>query len=757
MRAIGSSAPRLDARGKVTGETLYSGDLGMDGMLHACTLFANRPHARILSIDTAEALRVPGVVRIFLAADVPSNRFGLIHPDQPVLCGVGDDEHARIVRFVGDKVALVVAETQAAAEQARALIRVEYEDLPVVTDPAHARQPGAPVLHDDHPDNVLLHYRVRKGDAAAGFAQADVIVEGEYSTGAQEHAYLQPEAGLAWIDEEGRITVACAGQWAHEEREQIAHALKLPEEQVRVIQPPAGGAFGGREDVSIQIVLALAAMQLQRPVKLIWTREESIIGHHKRHPFRYRCRTGATRDGRIVAAEVELTSDCGAYASTSTKVLGNATLMAVGPYDIPHVSIDAYTVYTNNIPSGAFRGFGAPQSCFASECQMNKLAEALGMDPVALRLKNVLRDGSLLPTQSPMPPGVSLDVVVARCAAQAGWEQTDQGWRKPSVAPPSKPWQRRGLGLACAFKNVGFSFGAPERCFATVEIHGGGDIERVVVRCAGSDVGQGAHQAFRQIAAHALDVPLDRVEVVSGDTATTPGTSGSASASRMTFMAGNAIRGAAEKALALWRDEEDRPIVATYEYIPPPTTPLDSEGRSNPNFAYGYVAEAVEAEVDTETGEIRVRRVVCADDVGQAVNPQQVVGQIEGAVIQAQGWATIENFVQRDGQALTQYLSTYLIPTVLDIPDQVDSVIVEVPDPLGPFGARGMAEMPFIPLAPALTAALHDATGVWFDHLPLTPPRVLETLYGQNYDDFTTDFSLHSQGLAEGQPKGAPA
>ncbi len=734
MRAIGSSIPRGDALEKVTGEARYAGDLVMDGMLHAVTLLARRPHARITRLDISEAEKSPGVVHVFTSVDVPYNRFGLIMPDQPVLCGPGEDDHAAIVRFVGDKIALVVAETLAAAERARDLIRVEYEDLPVVTDPRAAMQLGAPLIHASCGDNVLHKYHLRRGDVEAAFAQADVIVEGEYSVGAQEHAFLQPEAGLAWIDEEGRVTVAAAGQWAHEELEQIAHSLKLPEDCVRVIHPAIGGAFGGREDISVQIVLALAVLKLNRPVKLVWTREESIIGHHKRHPMFYRCRTGATRDGKIIAAEVELIADAGGYASTSTKVLGNATLMAVGPYDIPNIKVDTYAVYTNNMVTGAFRGFGAPQSHFAAESQVNRLAAALGLDPVELRMKNILRDGSILPTHSVVPPGVSLEAVLTKCAETAGWQQGDTGWRAPQAEAPGEPWKRRGIGLAAAFKNVGFSFGAPENCWATIELHGGGDIERVVVRCAGSDVGQGAHQVFKQIAAEAVGVPLERVEFVGADTGLTPGSSGSASASRMTFMAGNAIRGAAEKALGMWRDEEDRPVVAVYKYIPPPTTHIDEQGRSDPNFAYGYVAEAVEAEVDIETGEVRVRRVVCADDVGRALNPHLIVGQIEGAVVQAQGWATIENFVQQNGRVLTEHLSTYLIPTILDIPDRVDSVILEVPDPIGPFGARGMAEMPFVPLAPALTEALYQATGRRFDHLPLTPSRVLETLYGPAYD-----------------------
>ncbi|MBN1285243.1 MAG: xanthine dehydrogenase family protein [Anaerolineae bacterium] len=721
---IGQSMKRIDAHGKVTGVALYPGDLNVPDQLYMKVLFAERSHARITAIDTSRAEAYPGVAAVFTAKDVPVNEYGLSIPDQPVLCGPG---RADIVRCTMDQVALVVAESAKIAREAAALIDVTYEDLPAVFDPFAAMADGAPQLHAHADHNILTHYRIRKGDMDAGWAQADVIVEGMYTTAWQEHAYLQPEAGLSYIDDEGRVTVVVAGQWTHEDREQIAHALDLPEEQVRVIYPAIGGAFGGREDMSVQIILALAAWKLKRPVKIIWSREESIKGHHKRHPVTLKAKWGATREGKLVAAQVEVVGDAGAYAYTSTKVLGNANFVCAGPYDIPNLHVDTYAVYTNNLPSGAFRGFGGPQGAFAAEGQMNKLAEALGIDPVSLRLKNMLREGSLSAVGTPLPGGVSLPQVVEACGRASYWAQQGEHWQRKPTAPPHDPARRRGVGIACALKNVGFSFGAAEQCWATVELHGSAEIEEVVLRHAGADVGQGAHTAMLQMVAEAVGVPAEKVRLVVSDTAETDN-SGSASASRLTYMTGNAIRGAVELALAGWQREE-RPAVGRYRYRAPKTTPYDPEtGQSMPNFAYGYVAQAVEVEVDIETGLIDIVNVVSANDVGKAINPQQVRGQIEGAVVQAQGYAIMEDFQMRAGRVLTERLSTYLIPTVMDIPGAVQSVILEYPDPRGPWGARGMGEMPFLPLAPAIAAAVHDATGVWFDSIPLTPARVVEKL-----------------------------
>jgi len=758
MNSIGHSIVRTDAVAKVTGVALYPGDLIMDNMAHMKILFARRPHARIRSIDTSKAEQAPGVIAVFTSKDVPVNEYGLIINDQPVLCGpppsplpglaatpppspVGTARQERgegsgvggeVVRFVGDQVAVVIAETEKQAAHALELIEVDYEDLAIVTDPREAMRDGAPQLHPQYPNNILNHYRIRKGDVDSAWSKCDVIVEGEYHTPAQEHAYLQPEAGLAYLDAEGRVTVQVAGQWTHEDQMQIAHALDLPKEQIRVIYPAIGGAFGGREDMSVQIVLALAAWRLHqrgidRPVKIVWSREESMIGHHKRHPMILKCKWGARQDGKLLAAEVRVISDAGAYAYTSTKVQGNATLMCTGAYEIPNVKVDTYSVYTNNIPNGAFRGFGSPQGLYAAEMQMAKLAQALGMDPVEIRMKNVLREGSILSVGTPLPKGVSLPQVIERCALESGWTRSATGWQRPSRASGRDPHKKYGIGFACGFKNVGFSFGFPERCTARIELRGKTEVEEAIVYHAGADVGQGAHTVIIQMAAEALDVPIDKVRLVASDTATS-GDSGSASASRLTFMAGNSIKGAAELARQRWKDEE-RPAVAEYTWFPPKTTPFDPQtGQSEPNFAYGYVAETVEVEVDTETGHVRVLRVWVADDVGRAINPKLVQGQIEGAIVQAQGYAIIENFQQKDGKVLTPYLSNYLIPTVLDVPQEVHSILIEQPDPLGPWGGRGMAEMPYLPFAPAVCAAVQDAIGIWLDEFPLTPDRVLKTI-----------------------------
>ena len=727
---IGESVSRVDALAKVTGEALFPGDIDMPNQAHMKILFAGRPHAIIRDVDTSVAEALPGVLGVFTAKDVPVNEYGMILDDQPVLCGPGSSkQHADRVRFIGDQIAVVVAETEEIAAQATELIEIEFEDLPATTDPEEAMKPGASLIHPERESNIFQHNRIRKGEVEAGFADSAVVIESEYRTPAQEHAYLQPEAGLSYIDDEGRVTVVVAGQWTHEDQEEIAHALDLPLEKVRVKYAAVGGAFGGLEDMSVQIVLALAALRLHergidRPIKIIWSREESIMGHHKRHAFILRSKWGASSDGKLLAAEVEVIQDGGAYACTSTKVLGNATLMCTGPYVIPNVKVDAYSVYTNHIPGGAFRGFGGPQAAYAAEMQLEKLATALEMDPVEVRARNVLKEGDMLSVGSQLPDGVTLDRVIESCAREAGWEQADEGWQAPVVSQPQESHLRRGIGFACGYKNVGFSFGFPEQCWATVELHGEAEIDEVILRHAGAEVGQGAHTALIQMAAEAVGVPLEKVRLDPSDTATS-GNSGSASASRMTFMAGHAIRGAVEAAQVKWQDE-DRPAIAKYQYIPPPTTPYDPEtGQSEPNFAYGYVAEAATVEIDTETGAVRILDVICADDVGRVVNPQGVRGQIEGAVVQAAGYAILENFQQEGGEVQTGLMSTYLIPGILDIPEQVQSVILEYADPGGPWGVRGMAEMPFIPLTPAVTAAVHDAIGVWFDEFPLTPERVL--------------------------------
>ena len=739
--SIGSSEFKIDGRGKVTGDTIFPGDLAPDNLLHGKVMFSGKPHARMLSIDTTAAESRPGVLAIFTAKDVPVNTYGLTEKDQPVLVGIGSDQpNADVSLWEGDQIAVVVAESAEIAEIALEKIEVEWKDLPIVTDAVEAMS-DVFILHPEQGTNIRDHNKIRKGDIEEGWRLADIVIEDTYYLPHQEHAFLQPEAGLGYIDDSGRVTVEIAGQWTHEDQEQIAHALDLPMDQVRVRYPAIGGAFGGKEDMSLQIVLALAAKGLaergvHRPVKIVWSREESIIGHHKRHQGVVKSRWGATKEGKITAVETELIFDAGAYNYTSNKVLGNAHLMVSGPYAIPHATVDSYAVYTNNVPAGAFRGFGGPQGAFVAEGQMNKLADALGIDPVELRLKNVLRDGVDSVTQTPLPKGVTLPEVIERCARESEWvtgkwgsgaaayNLTDPRNQSFRSLPVDEEAIRRGRGFACAFKNVGFSFGAPERCEARIRLFGEAHIESAQLFHAGADVGQGAHTVFRQMAAEALGIKQEKIELVASDTATS-GDSGSVSASRMTFMAGNAIRGAAEQALASWQDE-DRPAEGNFRYVPPATTPYDPEtGISDPNISYGYVADVVDIAVDIETGHIFVEKVTCADDVGKAINPNLIEGQIEGAIVQAHGYAVTENLQSQGGHILNPRLSTYLIPGILDIPTEVKSVIMEdVGDPLGPWGAKGMGEMPFIPYAPAVAAALFDATGVWFDAIPLTPSRV---------------------------------
>jgi CO/xanthine dehydrogenase Mo-binding subunit len=732
MKYIGQSVARVDAMSKVKGEAIFASDMIRPGQAYMKMLMAHRPHAIVKRVDTSKAEALPGVLTVLTSQDVPCNEFGYYTYDQPVLCGPSEKPYADRVRFVGDRVAAVVAETEVIAAKARDLIEVEYEDLPAVCDVEEAMQPGAPVLHPDLGSNLFGHHKLYNGDVEAGFRQADVIVESVLNTPAQEHAFLQTESGLAYMDDEGRLAIITTGQWGVKDRKQIAHALGLAEDQVRVIYPMTGGAFGGREDISVQIIVALAALKLDRlgnprSVKVVWSREESIIGHCKRHPFRIFTRWGATREGRIVAAEVKLLADGGVYKFTTSIVTSNAVINALGPYEIPHVKVDAYDVYTNNVPRGAFRGFGGPQAVYCAEQMVNKLADALGMDPVELRMRNLVKEGSLQTTGAPFPPGVTIREVTQTCAEGAGWSTTQSGWTLTHQRPkrdPGQPYLRRGLGLACAHKNVGFSYGYPENCTIGIDLYGEGEIERAVIRHGASEVGMGAHTVITQMAAEALDLPMENIELISTDTAEVKD-SGSVSASRMTFFIGNAIKEGAEKALELWANEE-RPVHLDHTYWPHQTTVPDPEtGQCDPNVAYAYTAQAAEVVVDMETGHVKIDKIYCAIDVGKAINPQQVLGQIQGGLVQSVGYAVMENFIEKEGQVLTPSLSTYLVPTVLDIPGEMNIMVLENPDPRGPWGARGLGEVMNMCLAPAVTAAVYEATGVWFDHFPLLPEDVL--------------------------------
>lgn len=733
MKEVGKPTNRIDAYAKVTGKAKYPGDISFADQLIMKVLFSERVHARILSIDTSEAEALEGVVLVLTAKDVPVNEYGLGINDQPVLCGPGSEKDgADVVRFEGDHVALVIAESENIAQNALALIKVEYEDLPIVKTLGDALKADAVILHPGRNSNIFHHNVVRLGKLEGAFDACDVIVEGEYQTPVQEHAYLQPESGVAFLDEQERITIVVAGQWTHKDQAQTAHALGLPNEKIRVIYPAIGGAFGGREDMSVQIILGLAVMRLQeegidRPVKIVWSREESMFGHCKRHAYTMKAKWGATKAGKILAAECEIWANGGAYCYTSPKVLGNATLLATGPYEIPNVATDAYAVYTNDIPGGAFRGFGGPQAAFMAEMQMDKLAEKLGIDPVELRMRNLFDEGSIISMGSVIPEGVTVREVTERCALEAGWTKTENGWKRPIAPVSENPAIKSGWSVACGYKNVGFSYGAPENCGATIILEGNQEIEIARLYHAGADVGQGSHTIFAQMAAEALGLPLAKIQTFYSDTASSLD-AGSVSASRMTHMGGNSIIGAASIALEKWA-EGNRPAIGSFVYRPPKTTGMDpTDGHCYPNFTYGYVAQAFLVDVDTRSGNVNLREVISVDDVGKAINPQLVEGQIEGAVVQAAGYTLLEDWKKKDGKTITDRLSRYLIPTVKDIPENTRSVIMELADPIGPYGARGVGEMPYLPFAPGVLEAVYQATGVRFDRFPLTDEVVLRGL-----------------------------
>jgi CO/xanthine dehydrogenase Mo-binding subunit len=712
MTLIGASVARPDAREKVTGAARYPADLIRPDMLHAKAVFARRVHARIVAIDTTRAQALTGVIAVLTAADVPHNRYGLIEPDQEVLC-------SERVRYAGDRVALVVATTPQIAAAGAALVAVAYEDLPAVTNALDAMLAGAPLVHPARETNVLFHQAVRKGDVERAFAQADVVLEETFTTGWQEHAYLQPDAAIAYY-EGTALVIETAGQWLHEDRRQLAAIVGLDEAAVIVRYAKIGGAFGGREDLSVQALAALATWKLGRPTAIVWSREEAIAGHHKRHPFHITARWGAKRDGTIVAVQTRSVADGGAYASTSAEVIKCAAVFAQGPYRVPNVATDAYVTYTNNIPSGAFRGFGAPQAHWAAESMIARIAHALDIDPVEIRRKNLYREGDTEATRNVLPPGVSAVPVLERCTAEA---RARFGARRP---PDTMSTKRRGVGIASGIKNVGYSFGFPEQATATVELIGTERIERAVVRIGVADVGQGVALVVRQIVAERLGLPLTACALVSDDSAQAPN-AGSASASRLTFMAGRAVHDAAAAAEANFK--AGRGTSATIQFRPKATTALDrTTGEGNPNYCYGYAAQAVEVEVDITTGLVRVLRIVSVHDVGRAINRQQVEGQIEGCLAQAVGYALTENFIVRDGAILTPHFSSYLLPTALDMPTEIYPIIMELADAQGPYGARGMSEMPLVPFAPAVAAAIHDATGVWLCDLPMTPERVLHAI-----------------------------
>lgn len=732
---LGMSVEKKDAAAKVRGTRRFPQDFAKEGQLYARVVWSEHAHARVAKIDISKAKALPGVVKVITAQDVPVNSYGIIVADQPALVGEGDK-----VRWLGDRLAIVVAENDRLARQARRLVEVEYEPLPVVDDPRVAMKPDVPLIHEERESNVFRHIKIRKGDWEHGFAEADVVVESYYALPHVEHVYMQPDAGIGYIDDDGRVTVISSAQWPHDDLHQISHMLDLPEDQLREIVPAIGGAFGGREDMHIQHLLALCAYVIRQPVKMVFDRSEVMVRTGKRHPWYVKYRTGARSDGTLTAVEIEIVSDGGAYHSTTIPVLEAGTSLSAGPYVVPNAKVDAYAVFTNNAVTMAMRGFGATQAAFISEMQMSKLAETLDVDPVELRMKNLYHDGSICLTGTPMPSGVGAKEALREVALAAGWKEEEGHWMRPDAGPPSAPHKRRGLAVTCGFKNVGYSFGFDSKSKAGVELalDETGRPLRAVVKTAACDVGMGVQTAMAQMAAETLGLDYGQVRVSLVDTSKVPD-SASCSASQQVYLTGNAVVRACQQALrkveeTLRAETGERLISAEYEYhgrSQGPTTPYDPDtGLCYPHFSYGYAAQVALVEVDTETGETELLKFWAAQDVGKAVNPEMIRGQSAGGVHMGVGYALTEHYIQQEGVAKTRHLSDYYIPTVIDMPHEFVSLTVEVPDPTGPYGAKGVGEMTTLPTAPVIISAIHDAVGVWMDTLPATAERVWRAMQG---------------------------
>jgi CO/xanthine dehydrogenase Mo-binding subunit/aerobic-type carbon monoxide dehydrogenase small subunit (CoxS/CutS family) len=761
LSAIGQPVPPQEVIDKVTGRAKFTDDYAFPGMLIGRTLRAAHPHARLLKIDTSKAKALPGVHAALTYEDVPGeNIHGLVYSDWPALA---QDK----VRYMGDPVAIVAAETEEIAEQALGLIDVTYEVLPVVGDPELARMPEAPVVHEGREDgNLLKHIKVRHGDVEQGFAESDVIIEREYRTPTIEHAFMEPECSIGvpagYDDAHAKLTIYVGSQIPYDDRRQTARALGLPEDQVRVKGTLIGGGFGGKEDIAGQIHAAMLAQVTGRPVKMLYTRQESLLFHPKRHATIIRIKTGAKRDGTLTAVQAELYGDGGAYASLSDKVMTRATTHATGPYIVPNARIDCYVMYTNNPPSGAFRGFGVTQSAFAVEQNMDLVAEALGMDPVEFRLKNAQRVGAKTATGQMLRESVGLIQTIQHVNGEMrGKNQPFQwNWREGHKA--------YGWGLACAYKNTGLGGGANDCATAEIEVYPNSVAE---VRISSADMGQGLSVVLAQIAAEELGMPVQQVRVLLSDTDLTPN-GGPTTASRQTYVSGNAARYAASTmrdALAAvaaermgvapeklhfeggsvryngstveigeivgWMKEQGLEAKVRYAYTAPTTQALGTGG--DMHFAFSYATQAALVEVDLETGQIKVLKMIAANDVGRAINPRTLEGQVEGGIMMSMGNCLTEEYIIENGVPWSTLFSRYKIPSIKYMPEFV-SFFVEDPTTEGPYGAKGVGEIVAINTMPAIANAITRATGIRTYRVPVDQDALLRAIKSGETEIHTT-------------------
>ncbi len=749
--SYGESVIDLDGVAKVQGSLRFADDLYLSEMLHAKVLWSAHPHALIEGLDTTIAEDVPGVVRILTAADVPGcNGFGPLAQDQPVLCG-------ERVRFVGDAVALVLAETAAAAAAARDLIKVVYEPLAGVFSPQDALAADAPKVHSA--GNVCKHLLHTVGDVDEGLAQSHLVVEGHFETPFVEHAYLEPESGVAYWDGDV-LNLMVPTQFPFELKTQLAKVLGVPEETVRVQTTPLGGSFGSKIDAIVEPLIALGAYITRRVVKLTLTREESLRRSVKRHPYSMDYRVGLARDGKLIAVDARLLSDTGAYTNLGPRVIDQACIFSCGPYEVPNLRVEGWAVHTNNVNASAFRGFGINQAAIAIESLLDEAAHSLDLDPFELRFNNALKEGSTTAAGEILRRSVAIKETIT--AARDALEE-----ELPHIKKMATPGKRLGIGVAAGFKNVGAGKGKVDDAGAIFTLLPGGKVQ---LRASAVDMGQGIRTTLVQIARQVLPLPEDNLELITGDTALTP-KHGGAVAERQTLISGNAVLEAAKRFRTellqaattvldapteelevlptgvvhlrtenhlSWEEleravrERGEEVVAEFVYVAPTTLALaDVEGRKRippeeyRNYpAYAYTTQVAAVEVDPKTGEVRLLKVLAAHDVGRAINPQKIEGQIEGSCHMAQGYALSEEYPVEQGMPKARTYRDLHVPTIMDAPP-VRTLIVEKPDSTGPLGAKGISEVATVPLTPAILNAIHDAVGVRIHDLPATPDKIL--------------------------------
>ncbi len=767
---VGDSAVRPDGTLKVTGEFAYASDLWMDDMIWGVTLRSPHPYARIARIDLGPALATPGVYAVLTAEDIPGrNRIGLEHDDQPALA-------EGVVRYQGEPVALVAADHPEVAQQAAKRIRVDYDVFTPVTTAERALDPDVPQLHEH--GNVVRHLKIRKGDPDP---KAPVVVSLAFEVGMQDQAFLGPESGLAVPAEDGGVDLHVATQWLHVDQRQICQALDLPPEKVRLTLSGVGGAFGGREDLSMHVHACLLALHTGKPVKMAYNREESFFGHVHRHPASIKLEFGAETDGRLVYARSHIVLDGGAYASSTGAVVGNAGTLGLGPYNIPHAHVDCYGVYTNNPPCGAMRGFGCVQAAFAHEALMDDLADRVGVDRVEIRRRNGMREGDRNHTGQLIDSAAPVAELIERVrdlplpGPLRGPDVRDTPGESRRLGPPSGAEVDlttmpggvsntthgegvvRGVGYAVTYKNVGFSEGFDDYATARVRLEVVGGEPVATVHTASAEVGQGLITVEQQICRTELGV--DRVVVAPKDTGV--GSGGSTSASRPTYVTGGAVKAACEtvraRVLSLAAGVTGRPVEGlrlqagkvvgvdgevlsaladvlgdtaideTLEWRHRPTEPIDPEtGQGNAHVQYAFSAHRAVVDVDTELGLVKVVALDTAQDVGKAINPQAVEGQIHGGSAQGLGLALMEEIVVRDGKIANPSFTDYLIPTILDMPP-MQLEVLEYADPHAPYGVRGVGEPPTISSGPAVAAAIRHATGLALRRVPIRPEHLTGT------------------------------